>query len=119
MPMSSSSENQDREANVLFEMQMADPMSEEVLDANSDDVMDALLNHAADLALGPVVALNMHTCSIKLRFQVIARTDAEIHKRLAKIIEVIERKAELEMIRSRVESREDVADAPAGEMATA
>jgi hypothetical protein len=119
MPMSTSPENQDREANVLFEMQMADPMSEEVLDANSDDVMEALLDHAADLALGPVVALNMHTCSIKLRFQVIARTDAEIHKRLAKIIAIIERETELEMVRSSVESREDVADSPTGEMATA
>jgi hypothetical protein len=119
MSMPGSPENQDREANVLFEMQMADPMSEEVLDANSDDVMEALLNHAADLALGPVVALNMHTCSIKLRFQVIARTDAEIHKRIAKIIAIIERETELEMVRSSVEAREEAADSPTGEMAAA
>jgi hypothetical protein len=100
-------------------MQMADPMSEDVLDANSDDVMDALLDHAADLALGPVVALNMHSCSIKLRFNVIAKSDAEIHKRIARIIAVIERETELEMVRSSVEAREDVADSPTGEMATA
>jgi hypothetical protein len=77
----------------LFEMQMADPMSEEVLDANSDDVMDALFESRRLSGTCPVVAVNMHTCSIKLRFQVIARTDAEIHKRLAKIIAVIEREA--------------------------
>lgn len=117
--MPSRQENQDREADVLFEMQMADPMSEEVLDANSDDVMEALIDHAADLALGPVVALNMHTCSIKLRFNVIAKTDAEIHKRIAKIISIIERETELEMVRSSVEAREDIADSPTGEMATA
>lgn len=109
----------DREAHVLLEMVMADPMSEEVLDANSDDVMDALENHASDLALGPVVALNMATCSIKLRFNVLGATDAEIHKRIGKIIAVIERKTDLEMIRSSVESREDVADSPTGDMAAA
>jgi hypothetical protein len=119
MPMPNPSGNQDREVNVLFEMQMADPMSEEVLDANSDDVMDALLDHAAHLALGPVVALNMHSCSIKLRFNVVAKTDADIHKKIAKIIAIIERETELEMIRSSVEARDDVAGSPAGEMATA
>lgn len=109
----------DREAHVLLEMVMADPMSEEVLDANSDDVMDALENHASKLALGPVVALNMATCSIKLRFNVLGTTDAAIHKRIAEIIAIIERETDLEMVRSSVESREDVADAPAGKMATA
>jgi len=98
---------------------MADPMSEEVLDANSDDVMDALEDHASDLALGPVVALNMTACSIKLRFNVLGTTDAQIHKRIAQIIAIIERETDLEMFRSRVESREDAADSPTGEMAAA
>lgn len=98
---------------------MADPMSEEVLDANSDDVMDAVEHHAADIALGPVVALNMATCSIKLRFNVLATTDAEVHKRIAEVISIIERETDLVMIRSSVESREDIADSPTGEMATA
>ena len=113
------SSKRDREAHVLLEMVMADPMSEEVLDANSDDVMEALESHAADLALGPVVALNMAACSIKLRFNVLATTDAEIHKRIAKILAIIERETDLELVRSSVESREDVADAPTGEMAAA
>lgn len=113
------SSKRDREAHVLLEMVMADPMSEEVLDANSDDVMDALENHGADLALGPVVALNMASCSIKLRFNVLGTTDAEIHKRIAQIITIIERGTDLEMVRSSVESREDVADSPTGEMAAA
>lgn len=108
-----------READVFLEMQMADPMSEEVLDANSDDVMDALLEHAADLALGPVVALNMASCSIKLRFNVLGKNDAEIHKKIGKILAIIEQHTELEMVRSSVESREESAGSPTGEMATA
>jgi hypothetical protein len=113
------SSKRDREAHVLLEMVMADPMSEEVLDANSDDVMDALENHASDLALGPVVALNMATCSIKLRFDVLGSTDASIHKRIAQVIAVIERETDLEMVRSRVESREETTDSPTGDLATA
>ena len=113
------SSKRDREAHVLLEMVMADPMSEEVLDANSDDVMDALEDHASDLALGPVVALNMATCSIKLRFNVLGTTDAQIHKRIAQVIGIIERETDLEMVRSSVESREDPADSPTGEMAAA
>lgn len=72
---------------------MADPMS---VDADSDDVMDALQDHASDLALGPVVALNMRTCSIKLRFNVLGATDAEIHKRISEVIAIIERDTDLE-----------------------
>ncbi len=113
------SSKRDREAHVLLEMHMADPMSEEVLDANSDDVMDALEAHASDLALGPVVALNMATCSIKLRFNVLGTTDADVHKRIAEVVAIIERETDLELIRSSVESREDIADSPTGEMATA
>ena len=113
------SSKRDREAHVLLEMHMSDPMSEEVLDANSDDVMDALEDHASDLALGPVVALNMGTCSIKLRFDVLGTTDAEIHRRIAEVIAIIERETDLELVRSSVESREDVADSPTGEMAAA
>jgi hypothetical protein len=113
------SSKRDREAHVLLEMHMADPMSEEVLDANSDDVLEALENHAAELALGPVVALNMATCSIKLRFDVLASTDAEILQRIAAIVAIIERETDLELIRSSVESREDIADSPTGEMAAA
>jgi len=113
------SSKRDREAHVLLEMVMSDPMSEEVLDANSDDVMDAVQNHASDLAIGPVVALNMATCSIKLRFDVLGTTDAAIHKRIAQVIAVIERETDLEMVRSRVESREDMTDSPTGKMAAA
>jgi len=114
----SSPETSNREANVLLEFRMVDPMSAEVLDANSEDVMDAVLNHAADLALGPALAVNAHTCSIKLRFDVLAKSDAEIYERVSKIVAIIVRKTDLELVvsRSSVESQED---APTGEFAAA
>lgn len=103
------------EANVLIEFRMAEPMSEEVLDANSDDVLEAVERHAADLAIGPAIALNMHTCSIKLRFDVLAKSDADVHKQVAKIIGVIIRETDLELhvSRSSVEAHEEEALAPA------
>ena len=72
-----------------------------------------------DIALGPVVALNMHSCSIKLRFDVLAANDAEIHKRVAKVIGIIFRETDLklEVSRSSVEAHQDRLDA--GELAAA
>lgn len=107
-----------REANVLIEFRMVEPMSEEVLDANSDDVIEAVEAHAAEIALGPVVALNLHSCSIKLRFDVLAKNDAEIHKQIGKVIAIILRKTdlELEVSRSSVEASQDAAT---GEFAAA
>lgn len=105
----------EREANVLIEFRMTAPMSEEVLDANSDDVLEAVEGHAADIALGPAIALNMHACSIKLRFDVLAKSDAEIYKHVAKVIAVIFRETDLELqvSRSSIEApqREELAAA--------
>ncbi len=107
-----------REANVVIEFRMVEPMSEEVLDANSDDVFEAVEAHAADIALGPVIAINLHSCSIKLRFDVLAASDAEIHKQIGKVIAIILRETdlELEVSRSSVETHQD---AGTGELAAA
>lgn len=109
------------DANVLIEFRMVDAMSEEVLDANSDDLLEAVENGAADIALGPAIALNTHTCSIKLRFDVLAANDAEVHQKIARVIEVILRDTdfELHVNRSSVESQQDAEEATDGELATA
>jgi hypothetical protein len=109
-----------REANVLLEFRMVDPMSDEVLDANSQDVIDAAVNHAADLALGPALSVNPHTCSIKLRFDVLANDDAEIYERVSKVVAIILRETDLELVlsRSSVEAQGDP-DTPTGKLAAA
>ena len=109
---STSKESTNREANVLLEFRMVEPMSAEVLDANSDDVMEAVLAHAAEVALGPAIALNTQACAIKLRFDVLAKSDAEIHKQVAKVIAVIIRETDLELhvSRSSVEAHQDAED---------
>ena len=109
------------EANVLIEFRMVEPMSEEVLDANSDDVLEAVENGAADIALGPVLSLNTHTCSIKLRFDVLAENDAQVHERIARVISVILRDTDLELhvSRSEVESACETETSTAGQFATA
>jgi hypothetical protein len=108
------------EANVLIEFRMVDAMSEEVLDANSDDVLEAVEAGAADIALGAAIALNLHTCSIKLRFDVLAANDAEVHEKIAQVIAVILRDTdfELHVNRSSVESQQD-AEESAGALTAA
>jgi hypothetical protein len=109
------------EANVLIEFQMLEPMSEEVLDANSDDVLEAVESGASDVALGACIALNPHENSIKLRFDVLAKNDAEVHKKIAKVITVILRDTdfELHVNRSSVQAQQDGERAQTGEFAAA
>lgn len=109
------------EANVLIEFQMVDPMSEEVLDANSDDVLEAVETGASEIALGPAIALNTESCSIKLRFDVLAENDACVHQRIAEVIEIILRDTDLELhvSRSSVEASQDADEAQTGEFAAA
>lgn len=90
-----------REANVLLELCMMGAMSEEVLDANSDDVLEAVQKHASHIALGPAVALSLRDCSIRLRFDTLAETEAEAYRRIAELIEIIEQHTDLKMTRTR------------------
>jgi len=91
-----------REANVLLELRMAEPLSEEVLDAYSDEVIDTLAESAGGIALGTAVALNPGTSTIKLRFDVLGRDDAEIHRQVSEVLAVIERETDLVLARSSV-----------------
>jgi hypothetical protein len=106
------------EANVLIEFQMVDPMSEEVLDANSDDVLEAVENGAAKIALGPAIAINLESCAIKLRFDVLAENDACVHQRIAEVIEIILRDTALELhvSRSEVEAAREAEEQQTGEL---
>jgi hypothetical protein len=106
------------EANVLLEFRMVDPMSAEVLDANAEDVIEAVIEHAADTALGPAIAVNEHDCAIKLRFDVLAEDDAAILQKVATVIQVILQQTDLRLSRSSIEAQED-ADAHDGELAPA
>ncbi|HEY3436016.1 MAG TPA: hypothetical protein VGK41_10225, partial [Solirubrobacterales bacterium] len=92
-----------------------------VLDANSEDVIEAVEAHAADIALGPVISLNLHSCSIKLRFDVLAANDAEIHKRIGKVISIILRETDLELqvSQSSVKAHQEADETPRGKLAAA
>jgi hypothetical protein len=100
------------DANVLLELIYVGPlaMSEEVLDANSDDVIEAVQAYAEDLALGPTIGINTYECAIKLRFDVVASSDAEVHKKIAKVIAVIEKHTDIKVQRSTVESQREPED---------
>jgi hypothetical protein len=112
-------EHQQREANVVLELRCQDPVSEEVLDANSDDVLEAVEQHAADIALGPAIAVNEHENAIKLRFDLIASTAAEVHQQISAVMAVIERETDLvfRSARSAYESSDDDAESKTAEFA--
>lgn len=98
---SATNRSDSREANVLLELCMTDAMSEEVLDANSDDVLDAVQKHGAHIALGPAIALNLQDCSIRLRFDAVVATDADAYRLLAELIDIIEQHTDLQIVRTR------------------
>lgn len=108
-----------REANVVLDLRCDDPISEEVLDANSDDVLEAVQQHASDIALGPAIAINEHERAIKLRFDLIAGSAAEIHQQISQILAVIERETDLvfESARSAFQSSGDDAESKTAEFA--
>lgn len=89
-----------REVNVVLELRMQDAMSADVLDANSDDVLDAVQKHGAEIALGSTISLNTRTSSILLRFDVLAENDAGIYRKVAEVIEIIEAHTDLRFVSS-------------------
>lgn len=91
----------DRETNVLLELRTQNTMSEEVLDANSDALLEAVQAHGAALALGPTISLNVRDLAIRLRFDVIASTEADVHRAIADILQIIEEHTDIVVVRSR------------------
>jgi hypothetical protein len=102
------------EANVVLRLAMEDPLSFEVLDANSDDVMEAVRAHAAEVALGPTISLDTDDCAILLRFDVEATSEAMAYRKIAAVLGAIESHTDLEFTRSA--STVETTD---GELATA
>jgi hypothetical protein len=90
------------EANVVLELRLPEATSEEVLDANSDDVLEAVEQHASNVALGPTISLNLEHCAIRLRFDVLADHMPEVHKKIAQVLGIIEKRTDLEFSRSNV-----------------
>ncbi|HKO37959.1 MAG TPA: hypothetical protein VJU14_06290 [Solirubrobacterales bacterium] len=95
------------EANVLLEFRMVSPVLVEVLDANAEDVIKAVSEHAADTALGPAIAVNEPERAIKLRFDVVAENDPAILQQVSTVIQGILQQADLKLIRSSIEATAD------------
>lgn len=101
------STSSEREANVLLELRVEHAMSEEVLDANSDALLEALQSHGSEIALGPTISLNLRDLAIRLRFDVIAPTEAQVHRAIADVLQIIEEHTDIVVTRSRSETEID------------
>jgi hypothetical protein len=94
----------ERETNVLLELRTQNTMSEEVLDANSDALLEAVQTYGPDLALGPTISLNLRDLAIRLRFDVIAATEADVHRAIADVLQIVEEHTDIVVVRSRSET---------------
>lgn len=90
-----------REANVLLELIAGEPMSVEVLDANSDDVLEVVQAHAHDVALGPTISLRTADAAILLRFDLLIASESDAYRGVARVVEVIEQHTDLRFESSR------------------
>lgn len=104
---STSTPSSEREANVLLELRTQNAMSEEVLDANSDALLEAVQLYGSDIALGPTISLNLRDLAIRLRFDVIAPTEAQVHRAIADVLQIIEEHTDIVVVRSRSETEID------------
>jgi hypothetical protein len=84
-------------ANVLLEFSIYEATSEEVLDAYCDEVLEAIEANVADIALGPAMTLNPHDSVIKLRFDVLGKTQDELYERVARAMRTITEHTGLEL----------------------
>lgn len=64
---------------------------EDRLEEDAVAILEAVEQHASDLVLGPVVAWNTDRCEIELEFTVPPVTGSELHRRIALVMQVVER----------------------------
>jgi hypothetical protein len=93
------------EMKVELELQEPEPVSEDVLDAHSDEVADAIERGTGELALGHVVSFDVRQSRVVLLFDVLGDSDAEIYEKLAEIVRVILRETGLPLRVAKTEIR--------------
>lgn len=108
----------DREANVLLELRIPHPMSEEVLAANAERVLDALLADPSNCALGPALSVNPLDGVIKLCFDVQAASDADVRRQVRRVVTAAGHETSLDL-RVRQIRIEGWSDAPHAKLAAA
>lgn len=108
----------DREANVLLELRMPSPMSEEVLAANAERMLDALLADPSNSALGPALSVNPLDGVIKLCFDVQAASDDDVRRQVRRVVTAASHETGLDLRVHRIRI-EAWSDAPNAKLAAA
>lgn len=91
----------ERDVNVLLEFSFGASIQLDELDQSSDEVLDAVVEFASEIALGPTVALHLPDAAIRLRFDLVAQNDAIAYRKISEIVEVIETHTSLEIVTSK------------------
>lgn len=71
-------------------LEWATPPSAEQLEENADRVLDVLEDEFGDIAIGPVVGVDLTRPGIDVRFSVEGASSAEVHQHISKISERID-----------------------------
>jgi hypothetical protein len=80
-----------RESEVVVQLMAANPeIPDESLEEHMFAVLEAVEQHAADIALGPVVAVDFDAHAIELAFCVCHRTQADAQQKIADVMAVVE-----------------------------
>lgn len=88
----------------------------EVLEDFTVEALDAIQSYAGDVALGPIVAVDLAPASVDIDFSVLVTTLSELQQAVAKVVNVLEQHADLgSVMGSSVEQRPVVPVAPAAE----
>ena len=88
-------------------------MSEEVLAANAERVLDAFIADPSNSALGPALSVNPLDGVIKLCFDVQAASDGDVRRQVRRVVIAVGRETGLDLrVRQiRIEAWSDVPDA--------
>lgn len=78
--------------NVLLDLRLDGPLPQSMLEEHAEATIEAVEQHAAHIALGPVLALNLDDCAIRLRFDVQATGPSELYARLSELLAILEQR---------------------------
>jgi hypothetical protein len=83
---------------VIITMTIANACDRDTLEDLAIIVLEAVQEHADEVALGPVVSAKFDPRSIELDFDVMAHSVSEVHQKMALVSEVVEKHTPLSIL---------------------
>lgn len=101
--MASDSTTRD-EFDVTLTLTATNEITDEQLEAHADELLECVLTHASDVALGAGIAVNFATRSLELDFTLLVDTLSEVHSELAEVMRRVEQHLNVSLVETRSEA---------------